>query len=161
MRYFSNMGLHHINYFKLALLTVLLALIPYASCASEAYIEWQDINFSITEPLGGLKGDPVRGRRITAAQDKGNCLACHQMPVPEESFHGMFGPPLNGIASRMTEGQIRLRIVDETRINPATVMPAFYKNPKYLNRVSDEYYGKTVLTAQEVEDIVAYLVTLK
>jgi len=140
---------------------VLIPLVSHSSFASETYIDWRVKNFSILEPLGGLKGDPVRGRDIAVAKDRGNCLACHQMPVPEESFHGMFGPPLHGIASRMTKGQIRLRIVDETRINPVTVMPAFYKNPKHLNRVSDEYYGKTVLTAQEVEDIVAYLATLK
>ena len=69
--------------------------------------------------------------------------------------------PLAGVGARLTAGQLRLRIADETRLNPATVMPAFYRDPKTLYSVLDEYYGKTMLSAQEVEDIVAYLLTLK
>ena len=129
--------------------------------ADETYYKWEAKDFAIEKPLGGLKGDANRGRKLVADRDKGNCLACHAMPIPEEAFHGTFGPPLNGIANRLTAAQLRLRIVDQQAINPLTVMPSFYKDPLEVNRIADAYVGKTMLTAQEVEDVIAYLVTLK
>ncbi len=83
------------------------------------------------------------------------------MPIDEEPFHGTVGPPLLGVGARYTAAQIRLRIVDEQQINPMTIMPGFYRDPKLANRVAEEFWGKTFLTAQQVEDVVAYLVTLK
>ncbi len=127
----------------------------------EAYQSWKNADYSIAAPLGGLKGDPVNGRNVAIHQGKGNCLACHQMPIAEEDFHGEFGPPLVGVGSRYDAGQLRLRIVNMQEINPGTVMPPFYKNPDQLSRVSKKYQGHTILTAQEVEDVVAYLMTLK
>lgn len=129
--------------------------------ADESYYPWQMENFAINTPLGGLKGDPERGRQIAIDSHKGSCLACHEMPIPEESFHGNLGPSLNGVASRLTEGQLRLRVVDEKQINPETIMPGYYRHPKHFTLVANEYEGKTFLTAQEVEDVVAYLLTLK
>lgn len=140
---------------------LLLLVVGTPSLAAEKYIPWQMENYAIKSPLGGLAGNARRGRDIARRKDKGNCLACHSMPIPEEPFHGTLAPPLSGVATRMNEGQIRLRIVDETKLIPTTIMPGFYKSPKELNRVADEYWGKTVLTAQEVEDVVAYLMTLK
>lgn len=125
------------------------------------YLQWTVKDFAIAKPLGGLQGDPRRGRQIAISRSRGNCLACHHMPVPEEEFHGTIGPPLEGVASRLTEGQLRLRIVDEKQINPLTIMPGFYRHPKHFNRVLDGYEGKTLLNAQEVEDVLAYLLTLK
>jgi len=144
----------------IALLLVIFTIVP-ASFAEDKFISWQMKDYTIKSPLGGLTGNAQRGRNIVRRKDKGNCLACHAMPIPDELFHGTVAPPLTGVATRMNEGQIRLRVVDETRIIPGTIMPGFYKNPKELNRVADEYWGKTVLTAQEVEDVVAYLMTLK
>ena len=129
--------------------------------AAEAFVPWQAKDYAIEMPLGGLAGDPRRGREIVRSKDRGNCLACHSLPIPEESFHGTVGPPLAAVASRLTEGPIRLRVADEQQIVPGTVMPPFYRNPAQLNRVAEEYFGKTVLTAQEVEDVVAYLMTLR
>jgi sulfur-oxidizing protein SoxX len=146
---------------KCLLALVVLFAVGTSSFAEEKYLPWQMENYAIKLPLGGLSGNAKHGRDIARRKDKGNCLACHGMPIPEEPFHGTVGPPLNGIASRMNAGQIRLRIVDETKVIPSTIMPGFYKNPKEHNRVADEYWGKTVLTAQEVEDVVAYLMTLK
>ena len=83
------------------------------------------------------------------------------MPIPEEPFHGTVGPPLDGVGARYTPAQIRLRIVDEQQINPMTIMPGFYRDPAWANRVADDYWGKTFLSAQQIEDLVAYLVTLK
>jgi sulfur-oxidizing protein SoxX len=125
------------------------------------YCEWQMRDFSIQAPLCGLTGDPQRGRRIAADSHGGNCLACHQMPIPEEPFHGTVGPSLQGVGARYTAAQIRLRIVDEQQVNPMTIMPGFYRDPAQANRVADGYWGKTFLTAQQIEDLVAYLVTLR
>ena len=125
------------------------------------YCSWEMQDFAVAEPLCGLVGDAERGRKLAADTHGGNCLACHQMPIPEESFHGTIGPPLQGIGARYNAAQIRLRIVDERQINPMTIMPGFYRDPAKANRVADAYWGKTFLSAQQVEDLVAYLVTLK
>lgn len=125
------------------------------------YCAWQMHEFAIAEPLCGLVGDAVRGRALAADGHGGNCLACHAMPIPEASFHGTVGPPLHGVGARYTAAQLRLRIVDEQQVNPMTIMPGFYRDPAKANRIADEYWGKTFLSAQQVEDLVAYLVTLK
>lgn len=128
---------------------------------ADPYIPWQMENFAIKKPLGGLRGDAERGKQISIEPEKGGCLTCHAMPIPEESFHGDIGPSLIGVASRLTEGELRLRVVDEKQINPETIMPGYYRHPKHFILVAEDYAGKTFLTAQEVEDVVAYLLTLK
>lgn len=140
----------------------LLALSATAGVAQAGnYCVWEVRDFAIEAPLCGLSGDPGRGRAIAADSHGGNCLACHRMPIPEEDFHGTIGPPLDGIGTRYTPAQIRLRIVDEQQVNPMTIMPGFYRDPSKANRVADAYWGKTFLSAQQIEDLVAYLVTLK
>jgi len=128
---------------------------------ADEYVQWKMVDYAIDQPLGGLKGDARRGRQLVRDRSKGNCLACHRMPIPEEEFHGTVGPSLHGISSRLSEGQIRLRVVDEKQLNPASIMPGYYRHPRHFNRVAESWQGKTVLNAQEVEDIVAYLLTLK
>ena len=140
---------------------LLLGMSGLAHGGADAYLDWEMRDYAIEQPLGGLKGDAARGRAIARDRSRGNCLACHRMPIPEEEFHGTLGPSLHGIGSRLTEGQIRLRIVDQKQLNPMTIMPGFYRNPRHFNRVADEYEGRTILTPQEVEDLVAYLVSLK
>ena len=83
------------------------------------------------------------------------------MPVSEEVFHGTLGPDLTHVASWLNEAQLRLRLVDEKQVNPLTVMPGYYRDPKNFNLVAEEYADKTLLTAQEIEDVLAYLLTLK
>ncbi|MEA1889473.1 MAG: sulfur oxidation c-type cytochrome SoxX [Pseudomonadota bacterium] len=129
--------------------------------AEAPYFEWKVEDFSIKAPLGGLKGNAARGRAIAGNQSRGNCLACHLLPIPEEPFFGNLGPPLTGIGSRQSIAMIRLHVVDQTRFNPETVMPGYYRSPEQLNRVVPALKGKTWLNAQEVEDVVAYLVSLK
>ena len=116
--------------------------------------------FSIPEPLTDQPGDPANGRSVAIHRQKGNCLACHVMPIPEQSFHGEIGPDLNGVGSRYDEGELRLRIVDAKVINPDTIMPAFYRVTGF-HLVLADFEGQPMLTAQEVEDVVAYLQTLK
>ena len=114
---------------------------------------------SIANSLTGAKGDPVRGRAIVANRQVGLCLLCHSGPFPEERFQGNLAPDLRS-AARLTEGQIRQRIVDPRRANPDTIMPAYFDTGG-LTRVAPSFKGKTILTAEQIEDIVAYLVTLK
>jgi sulfur-oxidizing protein SoxX len=115
---------------------------------------------SIPDSLTGKAGDPVKGRETAIHRKKGNCLACHALPAPEQPYHGEVGPDLNEVAGRLSEGEIRLRIVNPKYANPATIMPAFYKT-EGLHMVQKKWQGKPMLTAEEVEDIVAYLMTLK
>ncbi len=131
-----------------------------ALAGDEPYFNWQAQGLAIPERIGGLQGDPRRGRAIVVDRSRGSCLACHLMPIPEEPMHGTVGPPLYGIGARLTEAELRLRVVDEKRVNPHTIMPGFYRHPDEINRPHPEFTS-TVLTAQEVEDVVAYLVTLK
>ena len=146
------------------LVGVVLLVIARAVTAADGgqdYCAWEMQDFAIAEPVCGLGGDAERGRKLAADTHGGNCLACHQMPIPEEPFHGTIGPPLQGVGARYSAAQIRLRIVDEQQVNPFTIMPGFYRDPLEANRVADVYWGKTFLSAQQVEDLVAYLVTLK
>jgi sulfur-oxidizing protein SoxX len=115
---------------------------------------------SIPASLTGAKGDPARGRAIVANRQVGLCLLCHSGPIPEERFQGNLAPDLASVGARLSEGQIRLRIVDSTRVNPQSIMPAYYKS-EGLTRVAPAYRGKTVLTPEQIEDVVAYLITLK
>jgi sulfur-oxidizing protein SoxX len=108
--------------------------------------------------LTGQPGNPANGR--VAVIKKGTCLSCHVMPIPEEADHGKIGPDLHGVASRYTEGELRQRIVDPKVVNPDTIMIAFHKT-EGLRQVAKAWQGKPILTAQEVEDVVAYLMTLK
>lgn len=134
---------------------------PAVADTAKDYCAWKVENYAINEPLCGLKGNPANGRKLAVKRKKGNCLACHQMPIPEQDFHGNIAPPLVGVGSRYKEGELRLRIVDIKQINPMSLMPGFYRHPDKLNRVKKQFQGKTVLASQEVEDIVAYLSTLK
>ena len=148
------------KYFFLSLMTC-LCIVPLSLNADQDYVAWKNHNDEIRQALNGLKGDAVRGRHLVIDRDKGNCLSCHRLPIPEEIFHGDVGPDLHGVATRLTQGQIRLRIVDEKVINPITIMPGYYRHPDKLRLVANEYADKTLLSAQEIEDVVAYLMTLK
>jgi L-cysteine S-thiosulfotransferase len=113
---------------------------------------------AIPQSLTGQAGDPQRGRNIVRSREGGNCLLCHRMPIPEERFQGNIGPDLAGVAARLSEGQIRLRIVDASRPNPETIMPPYYR-VEDLRRVLTAYRDKPVLSADEIEDVVALLRT--
>ena len=105
-------------------------------------------------------GDPQRGREIVANRQVGLCLLCHSAPIPEERFQGDLAPDLRGVGSRLTQAQIRQRIVDPSKANPDTIMPAYYKT-EGLSRVASQYRGKTILSAEQIDDVVAYLASLK
>lgn len=115
---------------------------------------------AIPQSLTGSQGDPARGRAIVANRQVGLCLLCHRGPFPEELFQGNLAPDLDGAGSRWSEGQLRLRVVDPSRVNPATIMPAYHRT-EGLVRVAPAYRGKPILTAEQIEDVVAFLMTLK
>jgi sulfur-oxidizing protein SoxX len=118
------------------------------------------VDDAISESLTGAPGDPARGRAVVANRQVGLCILCHSGPFPEERFQGDLAPSLVGAGSRSTEGQLRLRIVDASRLNPATIMPPYYR-VEGLARVAANFRGKPVLTAEQIEDVVAYLMTLR
>ena len=125
------------------------AVVPYAITGD-----------AIPESLTGIPGDAVRGRAIVANRQLGLCLLCHTGPIPEERFQGTLAPDLSGAGSRWSAAQLRLRIVDGRRLNPATIMPSYHRVDG-LSRVGAAFQAKPLLSAQQVEDVVAYLVTLK
>jgi len=109
---------------------------------------------------GAAPGDAARGRAIVANRQLSLCLLCHTGPIPEERFQGNLAPDLQGAGQRWTAAQLRLRIVDASHFNPATIMPSYYKT-EGLTRVAATYKDKTILTAQQIEDVIAWLQTLK
>ena len=115
---------------------------------------------AISTSLTGTAGDAARGRAIVGNRQVGLCLLCHAGPFLEERFQGNLAPDLNGAGSRWSVGQLRLRMVDASRINPDTIMPAYYRT-EGLTRVARNYAGKPILTADQVEDVVAFLATLR
>jgi sulfur-oxidizing protein SoxX len=115
---------------------------------------------SLPSSLSGAAGDPAAGKKIVLDRHVGLCLLCHSGPFPEERFQGDLAPSLAGVGSRLSAGQIRLRIVDSSRVNPNTIMPAYFRT-EGLQRVAPAHRGKTVLSAAQIEDVVAFLVTLK
>jgi len=112
------------------------------------------------DSLTGAKGDPARGRAIVVNRQVGLCLLCHSGPYPEEKFQGNLAPDLKGAGARWSEGQLRLRIVDASRLYPDTIMPPYYRVDG-LVRVAPAFAGKPILSAEQIEDVVAYLVTLR
>ena len=114
---------------------------------------------AIPDSLTGLPGDAVRGRALVIARSS-TCILCHSGPFPEEKFQGDLAPHLAGAGSRWSEGQLRLRLVDASRLNPITIMPSYYRVDG-LDRVGAAWRGKPILTAEQIEDIVAYLATLR
>jgi L-cysteine S-thiosulfotransferase len=128
-----------------------------AACCTLGVVHAQD---SLPQSLTGTKGDPARGRAIVTSRQVGLCLLCHSGPFPEERFQGNLAPDLKDVGARWSEGQLRLRIVDSSRINPASIMPAYHRTDG-LTRVAPAYRGKPILSAEQIEDVVAFLMTLR
>src|SRR5262245_14898124 len=144
-----------------AALALVLAVAPAgAAQVDSAVAAYTVVGDAIPAPLAKAGGDPARGREIILNRNIGLCLLCHSGPFPEERFQGTIAPDLRGSGARLSQGQIRLRIVDPGRLNPETIMPAYYRT-EGLTRVAPAYRGKPVLTAEQIEDIVAFLVTLR
>lgn len=144
---------------RLLLLCAVLAAGCQAATAQDGLVAYEIVGDSIPKSLTGTPGDPVNGRALVVKRET-TCLLCHSGPFPDQRFQGNLSPDLTGTGSRWTEGELRLRMVDATRLNEATIMPSFYRIDG-LNRVSKPLRGKPILTAQQIEDVVAFLMTLK
>jgi sulfur-oxidizing protein SoxX len=140
-----------------------LALISWLAAAAQAQEPLAPYTIAgdgIPASLTGAKGDAARGRVIVANRQVGLCILCHSGPFPEQRLQGDLAPDLRGAGKRWSEAQLRLRIVDARRLNPDTIMPPYYRIDG-LERVAAAWRGKPILTAAQIEDVVAYLVTLQ
>lgn len=116
---------------------------------------------AIAASLTGQAGDPAEGRKVFVNRKLGNCLACHvNVEIPEQPFHGEVGPPLDGVADRWEAAELRGIVSNSKKMFEGSIMPAFYIDAGY-ERPLEKFEGKSILTAQQVEDVVAYLLTLK
>lgn len=117
---------------------------------------------AIMEPLVDSRGDPARGATLISDRQRSLCTLCHSGPFPDAHLHGTLAPDLSGVGTRLSEGQIRLRVADMKRLAPDTIMPSYYRVAKEEGRrVATVWRGKPILTGADIEDIVAYLTTLK
>ena len=138
--------------------TALLVLL--AGCATQSLESSYRIEGdAIRAPLSTQQPDPARGRAILVSRES-NCILCHAVPETGERFFGNLAPPLSGVGARLSAAQLRMRIVDQSRLNRETIMPSYYKVDG-LTRVAETNRGKPILTAAQIEDVIAYLQTLK
>lgn len=137
-----------------------VALTAAAPANAAGLAPYRVVGDAIPASLGGQTGDAARGLKVAIDRKRGNCVACHALPATEATFPGDVGPSLAGIGDRLSPGQIRLRVVDQTRVVPRTAMPAYYR-VEGLADVAPEYRGKPILSAGEIEDLVAYLSSLR
>ena len=134
-------------------------LLLTALVQADELVPYAVVSDAIPLPLAGAAGDASAGRAIVVNRTY-TCLLCHSGPFTEQRFQGDLAPSLAGTGSRWSEGQLRLRLVDASRLNEATIMPSYYRVDG-LHRVGPAWRGKPILSAEQIEDIVAYLVTLR
>lgn len=138
-------------------------LIAFAGQAHAETVAPSDVVFqdgTVSQSLTGVAGDPDEGRKIFMNRKLGNCLACHEnADMAEQQFHGEVGPPLDGVADRWEAAELRAIVSNSKMVFEDTIMPAFYKDSGYT-RALEKFDGKSILTAQQVEDVIAYLMTL-
>jgi len=134
-------------------------LAPPCPAGAQTLRPYAVVGDAIPEPLTNARGDVARGRALVVERSS-TCILCHSGPFPEQKFQGDLAPDLSGSGNRWSEGQLRLRLADASRLNAATIMPSYYRVDR-LNRVGTLWRGKPVLSAEQIEDIVAYLVTLR
>jgi L-cysteine S-thiosulfotransferase len=141
-------------------LTVFAGIVFCRAASADPLVPYEVVGDAIPAPLAEAAGDPARGRAIVVDRRVGLCLLCHTGPFPEERLQGSLAPDLGGVGARLSAGQLRLRIVDSGRVNPNTIMPPYYRI-EGLVRVARPYAGKPILTAEQIEDVVAFLSALR
>jgi sulfur-oxidizing protein SoxX len=149
----------HARAARVVLLLAVCALAVGAN-AQDGVRPYAVVGDAIPASLTGSPGDAARGRAIVVNRFVGLCLLCHSGPFPEERFQGDLAPDMRGAGARWSEGQLRLRMVDPSRLNPDTIMPIYYRTEGFA-RVAPAFRGKPVLSAEQIEDVVAFLTTLK
>ena len=131
-----------------------------AEAAPAGLVDYRVVGDSIPTPLTAQPGDPLQGRALVVDRRVGLCLLCHSGPFPEERFQGNLAPSLAGTGARWTAGQLRLRLADPKRLNPDSLMPG-YHHRRELRQVAAAQLGRPIFDAQQVEDVVAFLQTLR
>ena len=145
---------------KLIFAAVAATFMVAGAASADEVASYKIVDGTIPDSLTGAPGDAKKGKDVFLNRRLGNCLACHQVTaLSDHPFHGEIGPPLDGVAERYTLAELRLQVVDSKEINPDTIMPAFYRNDGF-HKVLKNFKGKSVLTAEQVEDVLAYLMTL-
>ncbi len=140
--------------------TAAFAAMATAETITPDSVDYDDYG-AVTASLTGVAGDAANGRKLFANRKLGNCLACHQNnDYLEQAFHGEVGPPLTGVADRWEEAELRGIVSNPKNTFEGTIMPAFYRTSGFFRNM-EKFEGKSILTAQDVEDVVAYLLTLK
>ena len=135
------------------------ATLSYAGDTSPSAVQFDEYG-AVQASLTGVPGDAANGRKVAINRKLGNCLACHQnAEMAEQTFHGEVGPALDGVGSRWSEADLRGIVTNSKMMFDGTIMPAFYIEAGY-ERPLEKFAGKSILSAQQVEDIVAYLMTL-
>jgi sulfur-oxidizing protein SoxX len=157
---FAAKNMRHSTIFRVGAFAVATTGVATGAQAETALRPYTIVGDAIPESLTGTAGDPARGRAIVLNRQIGLCLLCHTGPFPEERFQGTLAPELKGAGLRSTQGQLRLRIVDASKLKPDTIMPPYYRIDG-LERVAPSFQGKPILTAEQIEDVVAYLMTLR
>ena len=141
------------------LITIMTATSSFSEVVKPSEVVFKD--GAVMDSLTAQLGDPANGRKIFMNRKQGNCLACHvNSDMSDQSFHGEVGPMLDGVASRWEEHELRGMLVNSKMMFEGTIMPAFYKDSGY-NRNLKKFVGTTILSAQQVEDVLSYLLTLK
>ena len=156
-------GRHRCALVRDALRVTLFAVFAGVAAAGVAAEPGGALTFNVVAdgiPEAFGSGDPARGRALLAARDPANCVMCHAVPGIAIPFAGDLGPALAGAGTRFDSAQLRLRVADNMRVNPATIMPSYYRIEGF-DRVAPAYRDKPILTAREVDDVVAYLATLR
>ncbi|MGX0877165.1 sulfur-oxidizing protein SoxX [Roseovarius sp. MBR-154] len=154
---------------KRTLLTI--ALVGAATGAAAADIAPGEVPFedgAVTVSLTGVPGDAARGREVVGNKSLGNCVACHaNSDMSDIPFHGEIGPMLDGVGERWSEAELRGIVANAKMMFPGSMMPSFYRvdgftrpGNAYTGEAADDSFGP-LLTAQQIEDVVAYLATLK
>lgn len=144
-----------------AVAACVLAVLPFFPVSAwPQTMALEVVGDALPRPLTDVPGNAVQGRLIVASRQTGLCLLCHTGPIPEERFQGNLAPDLAGAGARWSAGQLRLRLVDAQQLNPQSIMPAYYRVDG-LTRVGAAWQGKSILEAQQIEDVLAFLQTLK
>lgn len=139
------------------------ASVASATPPSERTKTYRVVGDAIEQSLTGQVGDATRGAELVQQRHKSLCVLCHSGPFPDPHLQGTLAPDLTGVGERLSAGQLRLRIVDMKRLNPTSIMPTYYGviPDSEKTRVAIGWRDKPVLTAEEIEDLVAYLQTLR
>lgn len=143
----------------LGLATTALVAMPSYGEETRSYFVTGD---AILQPLTGEQGNPARGAALVADRHRSLCTLCHSGPFPDPHLQGSLAPDLAGVGARLSEGQIRLRVVDMKRLMPNTIMPSYYRTADEEDQlVASRWRGEPILSGADIEDIIAYLATLK